>query len=164
MSETQRVDRIEIEKLIPHAGAMCLLDEVIQWDDKNISCISRTHLDINNPLREVDYLPIYALIEYGAQAMAIHGGLLAKKSNKKINEGYLAALRNVKIIENIFQMSDEVWERRIERPYGKSAASWIDLDSLIAIKARIDVPKHQEDARILREVKALREADEERPR
>jgi hypothetical protein len=55
---------------------------------------------------------------------------------------------------------DDVWEKRIERSYGKSVAYWIDLDNLIAIKSRINAPKHQEDARILREVKARRQAPE----
>jgi len=55
---------------------------------------------------------------------------------------------------------DDVWEKRIERSYGKSVAYWIDLDNLITIKSRINAPKHQEDARILREVKARRQAPE----
>jgi len=52
---------------------------------------------------------------------------------------------------------DRAWERRIEGRYGQSPASWVDLDTLIEIKSRIDNPRHQEDARILREVKRLRE-------
>ncbi|MDT8371967.1 MAG: hypothetical protein RQ783_08265 [Gammaproteobacteria bacterium] len=46
-------------------------------------------------MRNEDGLPVLALIEYGAQAMAVHGGLLAKSMGNKINEGYLAALRDV---------------------------------------------------------------------
>jgi hypothetical protein len=41
------------------------------------------------------------------------------------------------------------WDRRIEGRYGESPANWIDIDSLIAIKSRIDHPRHQEDARVL---------------
>lgn len=51
---------------------------------------------------------------------------------------------------------EEAWERRIESPYGAAAANWIDLDSLIEIKSGIDHPRHQEDARILREIRARR--------
>ena len=50
-----------------------------------------------------------------------------------------------------------VWPKRIRSRYGRSEACWIDLDSLIEIKSRIDSPKHQEDARVLREVKRLQE-------
>ncbi len=52
---------------------------------------------------------------------------------------------------------EAAWRRRISRPYGDAPANWIDLETLIAIKSAIDHPRHQEDARILRQVKALRE-------
>jgi hypothetical protein len=44
---------------------------------------------------------------------------------------------------------DQVWTNRIEGRYGRAAASWIDIDALIAIKSRIDHPRHQEDVRVL---------------
>ncbi len=50
-----------------------------------------------------------------------------------------------------------LWERRIESPYGRARAFWIDLDGLIAIKSRIDDPRHQEDVRVLRRVRDLRQ-------
>ena len=45
------------------------------------------------------------------------------------------------------------WPKRIRGRYGRAGANWIDIDTLIRIKSRIDDPRHQEDARILREVK-----------
>jgi hypothetical protein len=51
---------------------------------------------------------------------------------------------------------DAAWERRIESRYGAAPANWIDLDGLIAIKSGIDHPRHQDDARILRELRARR--------
>jgi hypothetical protein len=51
----------------------------------------------------------------------------------------------------------EAWSRRIENRYGSAPANWIDLDSLLAIKSKIDHPRHQEDARVLRAVKDRRE-------
>jgi hypothetical protein len=48
---------------------------------------------------------------------------------------------------------DHAWTRRREGRYGRARAWWIDLDSLIAIKSRIDAPRHQEDARVLRMVR-----------
>jgi hypothetical protein len=51
----------------------------------------------------------------------------------------------------------EVWPRRIEGRYGDAPANWIDLDSLLAIKSKIDHPRHQEDARVLRAVRDRRE-------
>ncbi len=46
----------------------------------------------------------------------------------------------------------DVWPRRIQSPYGRALANWIDLESLLEIKSAIDHPRHQEDARVLREV------------
>jgi hypothetical protein len=53
----------------------------------------------------------------------------------------------------------EAWQRRIVSRYGAAQAQWIDLDSLIAIKSGIDHPRHQEDARILCEVRERRSRD-----
>ncbi len=47
----------------------------------------------------------------------------------------------------------EVWPRRIVSHYGRANANWIDLDSLLAIKSAIDHPRHQEDARVLKDVR-----------
>lgn len=44
------------------------------------------------------------------------------------------------------------WNKRIRGQYGHVTANWIDLETLIHIKSRIDNPCHQEDARLLREV------------
>lgn len=56
---------------------------------------------------------------------------------------------------------DPAWDTRIVAPYGGSPANWVDLDTLLAIKSAIDHPRHQEDARVLREVKRLRDRRQE---
>lgn len=86
--------RADIERLIPHAGAMCLLDSVLHWDSTTIRCASRTHRDAANPLRMDGQLPALCGIEYAAQAMATHGGLAGTVTGKP-GMGYLASLRNV---------------------------------------------------------------------
>jgi len=48
---------------------------------------------------------------------------------------------------------NSAWEKRVKGRYGQANANWIDIDSLIRIKSSIDNPRHQEDARVLREVK-----------
>jgi predicted hotdog family 3-hydroxylacyl-ACP dehydratase len=86
--------RAEIERLIPHAGAMCLLDGVISWDAMRIECVSRTHRHAANPMRAGTQLHAVCGIEYAAQAMAVHGGL-AGSAGAKPKAGYLASLRDV---------------------------------------------------------------------
>lgn len=51
---------------------------------------------------------------------------------------------------------DTAWKNRIRGAYGEVTANWIDLDDLLRIKSKIDHPRHQEDARVLREVKKWR--------
>jgi predicted hotdog family 3-hydroxylacyl-ACP dehydratase len=89
-----RLTRAGIAGLIPHAGAMCLLDGVVEWDANRIRCTSRSHLDAGNPLRAVGQLPAVCGIEYAAQAMAVHGGL-AGNTRGRPRAGYLASLRDV---------------------------------------------------------------------
>jgi hypothetical protein len=51
---------------------------------------------------------------------------------------------------------ETAWKNRIRGRYGEAKANWIDLDSLIRIKNRINNPRHQEDVRVLREVRKRR--------
>ena len=88
-------DRIAL--LIPHGGSMCLIDEVLSWDARRIHCRSRTHLDASNPLRRDGRLAALHLIEYGAQTMAIHGGLDAQSRGETAAPGLLVSAREVQL-------------------------------------------------------------------
>src|SRR5215471_17278287 len=88
------INKAEIRTLIPHSGLMCLLDEVTQWDDRSITCVTNTHRDPANPLRRDGRLSALHAFEYGAQAAAIHGGLRARSVKAIAPPGYLAALRD----------------------------------------------------------------------
>jgi predicted hotdog family 3-hydroxylacyl-ACP dehydratase len=88
------IGRDAIAGLIPHAGAMRLLDGVLFWDAERIQCVSRTHRDPHNPLRSEELLPALCGIEYAAQAMAIHGRLAGSVESSP-RAGYLASLREV---------------------------------------------------------------------
>lgn len=90
------IDKAEIRSLIPHAGAMCLLDAVTAWDEQSITCLSDTHRDPANPLRRQGRLSVLHAIEYGAQAAAIHGALCARAAGQTASPGYLAALRDAR--------------------------------------------------------------------
>ncbi len=87
----------ELCELIPHSGSMCLLQRVLEWDEQRILCESLSHKQRDNPLLRNGCLSSIHALEYGAQAMAVHGGLLARKRGEKLRGGYLAALREVKL-------------------------------------------------------------------
>jgi len=101
------LDRVWIEQHIAHKGRMCLLDEVLSWDAARIRCRSSSHRASDNPLRAHGRLGAACGIEYAAQAMAVHGALVAASaplaSTLSTNDrssigaavGYLASVRNV---------------------------------------------------------------------
>jgi len=91
------IGRDEILAVIPHQGAMCLWDEAIDWDADSIRLRTATHRDPAHPLRSQGRLRAVHLCEYGAQAMAVHGGLLARDAGAAAKPGLLVALRGVEL-------------------------------------------------------------------
>jgi len=91
------IKRDELVNLIPHAGLMCLHDAVLKWDKSSVLCLTQSHLSKDNPLCKNNKLSAVHAIEYGAQAMAVHGGLLAREQGKILTPGYLAAARNIEL-------------------------------------------------------------------
>lgn len=89
------MDRNDICGLIPHSGNMCLLDKVMSWDEEKIHCCALSHRDPDNPLRRDGHLSTVNLIEYGAQAMAVHGALLALQEDRKVESGFLLTLSDI---------------------------------------------------------------------
>ena len=101
------LDHAWIEQHIAHKGRMCLLDEVLSWDAVRIRCRSGSHRARDNPLRAHGRLGAACGIEYAAQAMAVHGALIAAsaplastvsrsvRSSIGAAVGYLASVRNV---------------------------------------------------------------------
>lgn len=101
------LDRDGILALIPHQHGMCLWDEVLDWDRQRIRLRSHSHRDPTNPLRSDGQLRAVHLCEYGAQAMAVHGGLLAAETGGRAAAGMLVALRSVELhLARIDELAD----------------------------------------------------------
>lgn len=95
-----RLGRDEILALIPHGGAMCLLDEVLEWDAASVRCLSHRYRASDNPLRRADgTLGTACGIEIAAQAMAVHGRLMASAEGLPV-PGYLVSLRDVRLAKS----------------------------------------------------------------
>jgi predicted hotdog family 3-hydroxylacyl-ACP dehydratase len=92
------LNREEIARRIPHAGTMCLLDEALSWDAAGLRCRSASHRRRPHPLAVDGRLGILNAIEYAAQAMALHGALLAESADgatQPPRAGFLASVRGV---------------------------------------------------------------------
>jgi predicted hotdog family 3-hydroxylacyl-ACP dehydratase len=83
--------------LIPHQGAMSLLDTVVAWDDTHLHATAISHRDPYNPLRSDGILRAVHLCEYAAQATAVHGALAARQAGMRSAPGLLVALREVEL-------------------------------------------------------------------
>ncbi|MGE8225570.1 MAG: phosphotransferase [Stenotrophomonas sp.] len=89
--------REDILKLVPHQGSMCLWDEVVDWSAQEIRLRAFNHRDVLHPLRCDKQLRAIHLCEYGAQAMAVHGGLRGRERGGAVVPGVLVALRDVQL-------------------------------------------------------------------
>jgi predicted hotdog family 3-hydroxylacyl-ACP dehydratase len=74
---------------------MCLLERIEHWDDSSVTIATTTHRNPANPLAGRSGLRAIHLCEYGAQAMAVHGGLAARARGERARPGLLVSLRDV---------------------------------------------------------------------
>ena len=90
------LDHAWIAAHIPHQGSMCLLAAVLAWDEQHLICAARSHRDLTNPLRQFGRLGAACGVEYAAQAMAVHGALMAGADGAP-RPGMLVSVRGVSL-------------------------------------------------------------------
>lgn len=88
---------------------MCLLDKVESWDLDHVRCRTARHRDNDNPMRAAGRLGAAGGIEFAAQAMALHGALMATmldapKVSPPPKAGLLVSVRNVQL--NVTRLDD----------------------------------------------------------
>jgi predicted hotdog family 3-hydroxylacyl-ACP dehydratase len=115
---------------------MCLLNEVLSWDTVRILCRSSTHRALDNPLRAHGRLGAACGIEYAAQAMAVHGALIATATNAAPVLGYLASVRNVAMfVDRLDDIASDLFAEA-ERVAGNSSTMLYDF-SLSSAERRL---------------------------
>ena len=75
---------------------MCLLDEVIDWDENSLNAITTSHRKKDNPLNETGRMDTVVLVEYGAQAAAIHAAL-QQSGLGSARPAYLGAIKKLQL-------------------------------------------------------------------
>lgn len=140
---SEPIDRAAIEALVPHGGAMCLWDRVLAWDAARIRLASDGHRDRAHPLRLHDRLHAVHLCEYGAQSMAVHGGLRARASGGIAQPGLLVALRGVTLaVDRIDTLTGALVcdaEVLVDTPSGWQYAFRIEHEGLLLAEGRASV-------------------------
>ena len=104
------------------------LDLWLAGDSRNIDRANRALADFGSP----------ALLDAGDDEQILQIGVAPNR---------IDLLRGVTGVE-----FDDAWTRRVEGTYGTSPANWVHIEDLLRIKESIEAPRHQEDARVLREV------------
>jgi len=139
-----------IEAHIPHRGAMCLLDGVLEWDARHVVCRASSHGDPANPLRVGGTLPAACGIEYGAQAMAVHGGLRAPP-DQGAAPGYLVAVRNAQLhaarLDDIAADLEVSATCRVADPTGLAYDFTVSAGGRLVAEGRATVALRARDAR-----------------
>ena len=97
MLNSRTRDHAWIAAHIPHQDNMCLLHSVLGWDDFTLQCNVTSHRAADNPLRAHGQLGAVCGIEYAAQAMAVHGALLAPADTHCARVGYLVSIRGTRL-------------------------------------------------------------------
>jgi len=103
-----------IEELIPHCGESILLDRVLKHDGD--STTTRVIVRSQRWLRRRDgSVASWLAIEYMAQCIAAHEGMLARADGRVLPLGFLVGVKRLRLGAPRFDRDEElrVWTRRI---------------------------------------------------
>ncbi len=143
------------QHLIPHRGAMSLLDTVVAWDDTRIHLSADSHRHADNPLRSDGQLRAVHLCEYGAQAMAVHGGLLAQRGGAVAAPGLLVSLRAVELrvarIDDLRGALDVHAEKLLDSGTSWQYAFRIEHENRLLAEGRAAVIAHAQSSPSIRD-------------
>ncbi len=82
---------INVSELVPHTGKMLLLDKVIEYDQESL--VAEVLVRGDGLFNEGDKVPAWVGIEYMAQTIAAHGGMMCVLAGKPIQLGFLLGSR-----------------------------------------------------------------------
>ena len=92
----------DIRSLVPHSGAMVLLDRVVSADDDNLCAEVRIHAA--SMLADAHGVGAWVGIEYMAQAIAAHAGWKALQRNQDVKVGFLLGSRKYQAMVPAFAL------------------------------------------------------------
>jgi predicted hotdog family 3-hydroxylacyl-ACP dehydratase len=93
-----------IQELIPHSGAMVLVDDIVEKKDDFISV--KTLIKYDNQFLQNGKFPTFNTLEIMAQSLVVYRGLNDKGSNTRL--GFLLGARRFEIIKPNLNIGDEL--------------------------------------------------------
>ncbi len=92
MTRTSRPDFPAVEEIVPHAGSMVLLSRVLRHREDETVCT--VEIDQQTLLRDPDgSVAAWIGLEYMAQCIAAHGGLIGRAAGEPPQVGFLLGSR-----------------------------------------------------------------------
>jgi predicted hotdog family 3-hydroxylacyl-ACP dehydratase len=95
-----------VAELLPHAGAMVLLDEVVEHAEERL--VARVRLHAGSVFAEGGRIPALVAIEYMAQAIGAYAGMRARAAGEPVRIGYLLGTRDLALELDAFDAGDEL--------------------------------------------------------
>ena len=97
---------IEIADLLPHDGKMVLLDKVLEYDQQSL--VAATIVREDGLFNTQSTVPAWLGIEYMAQTVAAHGGLMRHLEGKPINIGLLLGTVGISLTVKIERIMEDL--------------------------------------------------------
>jgi predicted hotdog family 3-hydroxylacyl-ACP dehydratase len=119
----------EVAEIVPHAGRMIVLTGVASHDGDETVCAARIERDdlLADPSGDV---PAWMGLEYMAQCIAAHAGLVARASGEPPRVGFLLGTRRVSFHVPCY--------RRGQRLSVRARRLWGGSRGMVAFDCRID--------------------------
>lgn len=130
---------INVEDVLPHAGQMMLLDKILEYDQQRM--VVETRVRDDGLFGDGQAVPAWLGIEYMAQTVAAHGGMMRYLAGKSINIGFLLGTRRYKSNTSSFNVGDllTITVERLIEDQGLSAFSCQIVGDGVDISAKLNV-------------------------
>ena len=150
------MNRYPIADVLPHSAPMILLDELVGYDDENVSCrvtITPTIPFFDNAKQGV---PSYVGCEYMAQTIAAYGGAHALDDAGEVRIGFLLGSRKYHAEVGVFKLAQTLLieaQKLIQDESGLCVFDCVikDEENAVLAQAKINVFQPQDPAQFLKD-------------
>jgi len=156
VNQDTAVNAYPIADVLPHSAPMILLDELVSYDDENVSC--RVTIAPTMPFFDSvkQGVPSYVGCEYMAQTIAAYGGAHALDDAGEVKIGFLLGSRKYKAEVGVFKLAQTLQieaKKLIQDESGLCVFDCVikDEDDAVLANAKINVFQPQDPAQFLKD-------------
>jgi predicted hotdog family 3-hydroxylacyl-ACP dehydratase len=129
----------KVADMLPHDGIMLLLDNVVEYDQESL--VAEVMVRDDGLFNNGDTVPAWLGIEYMAQAIAAHGGMMCLLAGKPIQLGFLLGTRRYTSNVADFKVGDHliIKVKRFMEDQGLAVFNCQIIGEGIDISAKVNV-------------------------